>query len=76
MDLVIGRKHVNRVERGRITAMGTYILFAKSETVLHCFLRVLIEWLALRVLRQSQEEVDKDQCLDKDVTLESEITQL
>lgn len=56
--------------------MGTYILFAKSETVLHCFLRVLIEWLALRVLRQSQEEVDKDQCLDKDVTLESEITQL
>jgi hypothetical protein len=54
----------------------TYILFAKSEIVLHRFLRILVKKLAFRLFCKSQEKVDEYQCLDKDVALESEITQL
>lgn len=55
---------------------GTYVLFTKREVVLHRLLRILIDRLALSFVRQSKEEVDENQSLDKDVPLESEITQL
>lgn len=56
--------------------MRTYVFLAECEIILHRFLRILVEWLALGPLGQGQQEVDEYQCLDQDVTLEGEITQL
>ena len=56
--------------------MGTYVFLAQCEVVLHRLLRILVKWLALRPLGQSQQKVDEYQCLDKDVALEGEIAQL
>lgn len=62
--------------RGKNRKDHTYAFFTEREIVLHRFLRVLIDGLALRLLCKSQEKVDENQCLDKDVPLESEIAQL
>lgn len=43
---------------------------------MHSLLGFLVDRLALRFLCQSEKEVDKYQCLDKDVPLKSEIAQL
>ncbi len=56
--------------------MDTYVFLPKCEAVLHRFLRILVKWLALGPLGQSQQKINQYQCLNKDVALESEITQL
>lgn len=56
--------------------MATYLLRPKREIVLHRLLGILIEWLALGLLRQGQEKVNQNQCLDQDVPLEGEVAQL
>lgn len=56
--------------------MGTYVFLAQCEVVLHRLLRILVKRLALGPLGQSQQKVDEYQCLNKDVPLKSEVTQL
>jgi len=54
----------------------THIFVLKRESVLHCFLRILVVWLLFAFLGESQKEIDEDERLDKDVPLESEVAQL
>jgi hypothetical protein len=55
---------------------NTHIFFAQREAVLQRFLCILVQWFALGLVTQCQEEVNEDKCLDKDMTLKGDITQL
>lgn len=71
-------KHGSEVGRrnDRTDGGGTYVFCAEGEGVLHRLLCILIDRLALRLLCKTQKEVEKYQCLDQDMPLESEIAQL
>ena len=60
----------------RVGVAWTHIFLAKREAVLHRFLCLLIVRSFLRLVRESKQEIDQDQCLHKDVPLEGEIAQL
>jgi len=68
--------HTGKSSRAGNRGIATHIFFTKGEVVLHSLLGFLVDRLALRLLCQSEKEVDKYQCLDKDVPLKSEIAQL